>query len=153
MINLKELKELTKELKVLYVEDDSSIRATMTDYLKKLFVLVVSANDGADGLEEYKKDDFDLIITDLSMPHMNGLDMIQAIKKIDEDQAVLITSAHSESDYMFGAIKAGIDGYIIKPFDYGQLNHELFKITQRLKITKENEEYKLYLQEMVDKKQ
>jgi len=152
MINLKELQELTKDLKVLYVEDDSSIRNSMTSYLKKLFLVVVSANDGVDGLEVYQKDKFNIVITDLSMPRMNGLDMIQAIKKINEEQAVLITSAHSESDYMFGAIKAGIDGYIIKPFDYEQLNNELFKIVHRLKIVKENEDYKLYLKDMVDKK-
>jgi len=152
MTNLKELKELTKDLKILYVEDDSAIRVTMTSYLEKLFLEVISANDGADGLDAYKKDSFNIVITDLSMPRMNGLDMIEAIKGINKEQAVLITSAHSESDYMFGAIKAGIDGYIIKPFDYEQLNNELFKITQKLKIIKENEDYKLYLKDMVNKK-
>lgn len=152
MINLKELKELTKDLKILYVEDDLSIQASMLQYLKKFFPVVVKASNGLEGLKQYQKQKFDIVITDLSMPKMNGLDMLEQIKELNENQAVLVTTAHSESDYMFGAIKAGIDGYIIKPFDFMQLNHEVFKIAQKLKKFKENEEYKLHLQEMVEKK-
>ena len=149
---LKELKTLTFNMKVLYVEDDSSIRDTMLQYLKKIFMDVDCAFDGLEGLESYEKGKYDLVITDLSMPRMNGLDMLNKIKEIDDDQAVLITTAHSESDYMFNAIRAGIDGYIIKPFDFEQLNHELFKIVDKLKKFKENEEYKLHLQDLVNEK-
>jgi len=152
MVDLKSLKELTKNLKVLYVEDDVSIGQTMVQYLEKFFSLVVYAANGLEGLQKYQLQRFDIVITDLSMPKMNGLDMLEQIKELNESQAVLITTAHSESDYMFGAIKAGIDGYIIKPFDFIQLNRELFKIAQKLQKFKENEKYKLHLQEMVDKK-
>ncbi len=152
MLNLKELQELTIDLKVLYVEDDVSIGKTMTRYLKKFFSLVVYVENGLIGLNTYKKQRFDIVITDLSMPVMNGLEMLEQIKAINENQAVLITTAHSESDYMFGAIKVGIDGYIIKPFDFKQLNYEIFKISQKLKKFKENEEYKKHLLEMVDEK-
>ncbi len=152
MIKLKELMELTKDLKILYVEDDLSIQNTMLQYLEKFFSLVVVASNGLEGLKKYQTQKFDIVITDLSMPKMNGLDMLEQIKKLNETQTVLITTAHSESDYMFGAIKAGIDGYIIKPFDFIQLNHELFKIAQKLKKFRENEEYKFHLQEMVSQK-
>ena len=152
MLELKLLKKLTAEMKVLYVEDDPSIRNTMSDYLKKLFLEVDSAFDGQEGIEFYEKGKYDIVITDLSMPRMNGLDMINKIKEIDESQAILITSAHSESEYMFGAIRAGIDGYILKPFDFSQLNNELNKIADRLKKYKENEDYKLHLKELVDEK-
>ena len=152
MKHLKELVELTKGLNTLYVEDDLLIKKTMTQYLKKFFDEVVVANNGLEGLEAYKTQKFDIVITDLSMPKMNGLDMLKQIKGLNDEQIVLITTAHSESDYMFGAIKAGIDGYIIKPFDFTQLNQEIFKIAQKLKKFKENEEYKLHLQQMVDEK-
>ncbi len=152
MVDLKSLKELTKNLKVLYVEDDVSIGQTMVQYLEKFFSVVVYAANGLEGLQKYQLQKFDIVITDLSMPKMNGLDMLEQIKELNESQAVLITTAHSESDYMFGAIKAGIDGYIIKPFDFIQLNRELFKIAQKLQKFKENEKYKLHLQEMVEKK-
>jgi putative nucleotidyltransferase with HDIG domain len=152
MIDLKSLKSLSKEYKVLYVEDDKSIQVTMANYLRKFFLKVVSSDDGMDGLKLYKKNKYDIVITDLSMPKMDGLDMIEEIRKIDKNQTILITSAHSETKYMVRAIKAGIDGYIIKPFEYEQLNYELFKIVEKLKKFAENENYKKYLKRMVEQK-
>ncbi len=151
-MNLKKLKELTQNLSVLYVEDDEDILNTMSVYLKKFFSLVICAKDGLEGLQKYQEQSFDIVLTDLSMPKMNGLEMIQKIKDLDKNQAILITTAHSESHYMHGAIQAHIDGYIIKPFDYEQLNDELFKIADRLQKFKENEKYKTDLKEMVDEK-
>ncbi len=152
MTDVKELKKLCQVLSVLYVEDDKSIQNVMTQYLEKFFLTVVSTSDGVEGLEAYKNAQFDIVITDLSMPNMGGLEMLKHIKEINEDQAVLITTAHNEPEYMIGAIKSGVDGYIMKPFDFMQLNQELYKLTLRLKNFKENEEYKLYLKEMVEKK-
>ncbi|MBU0632843.1 response regulator [bacterium] len=150
MIDALMLRELCSTLNVLYVEDDISIQTFMLRYLEKFFSSVVVANNGQEGLQAYQKESFDIVITDLSMPVMNGFDMITEIKKIKPDQSILITTAHSESDYMFSAIKIGIDGYIIKPFEYEQLNQELYKITDKLKQYKENEEYKNHLSEMVE---
>ncbi len=152
MINIKEFKDISKSFRVLYVEDDISIQASMSQYLSKIFLEVITANDGLQGLKYYKKDKFDIVITDLSMPHMNGLEMLEKIKKIDENQNILITTAYSEPGYMFSAIKLGIEGYILKPFDYEQLNHELYKIVYKLKKFEENEEYKKHLKEMVEQK-
>lgn len=152
MINMKEFQRLSQGLNVLYVEDNLSLKNSMSLYLKKLFLEVVTANDGLEGLECYQSQKFDIVITDLSMPRMNGLEMLKEIRKLDENQAILITSAHSESEYMFGAIKLGVDGYIIKPVDFAQLNQELYKIALRLQQSKENEEYKVHLKQMVEEK-
>ena len=152
MNTLKDLKELTHNLTVLYVEDELEIQQTMLRYLQKFFSHVSSANNGLEGLEKYQKNKYDIVITDLSMPKMDGLSMIEEIKKLNEDQAILITTAHTEASYMAGAIKSHIDGYVIKPFDYEQLNTELFKISKKLEAFRENEEYKLHLLEMVDAK-
>jgi putative nucleotidyltransferase with HDIG domain len=152
MNQLKQLKALAQTLKVLYVEDDALIREQMTAYLQNLFAKVVTAKDGKEGLNAYKKESFDIVVTDLSMPVMNGIDMIAAIREINKDQALLITTAHSESSYMIEAIKLGVDGYVLKPFNYEQLNYELFKISEKLDKFKENEEYKRNLQRMVEQK-
>jgi len=151
-VKLQELKDVSKLFQVLYVEDELDIKNTMLKYLNKFFLKVVSASNGEEGLKKYKKEKFDIVITDLSMPRMNGLKMLQEIKTINDSQAILITSAHSESEYMVNAIKLGVDGYIIKPFDYEQLNYELFKTTQKLKKFAENEEYKKHLKHMVEQK-
>lgn len=153
MINkIAELKALAKNYKLLYVEDNDSIRRSMEQYLRKFFLEVVVATNGKEGLECYENGSFELVVTDLSMPIMNGLEMLEAIKKIHPEQLVLVTSAHSESEYMIGAIELGIDGYIIKPFDFEQLNSELFKIVEKIHIYEENAEYKKSLERLVEKK-
>ncbi len=153
MLNkIKELQALAKNYKVLYVEDDLDIQRSMRDYLSKFFLEVVSASNGKEGLDAYSQGDFDLVVTDLSMPVMNGIEMIKAIKKIDAEQLVLVTSAHSESEYMSGAIEAGIDGYVIKPFNFEQLNKELFKVVEKLYKFAQNEKYKNDLEKLVENK-
>ncbi|ADN08118.1 HD domain-containing phosphohydrolase [Sulfurimonas autotrophica] len=152
MINLKELQALAKKFKVLYVEDDISVQNALAEYLKNLFSQVTTANDGEEGLQTYKKGQYDIVITDLSMPKMNGIEMLQKIREINPSQAVLITTAHSGSDYMSQAIKIGVDGYIVKPFDYEQLNYELYKTSEKLEVMQENEAYKKTLQRMVEQK-
>lgn len=152
MIDLKDLQELTTNFKVLYVEDNIPLQKSMSTYLSNFFLEVVTANDGEEGLLAYKKEKFDIVITDLSMPKMNGLEMLKEIKDINNEQATLITTAHNESDYIFEAIKLGTDGYVIKPIDYQQFNQELYKIANRLKKFQENEQYKSHLKEMVEQK-
>jgi putative nucleotidyltransferase with HDIG domain len=152
VIDIKKLKELSKNFTVLYVEDDSAIRSFTTAYLGKIFLSVTTAVDGVDGLEKYRAEKFEIVITDLSMPKMNGIDMIAKIKEIDENQAVLITTAHADSDNILKAIRLGVDGYIIKPFEYEQLNIELYKIVEKLNIFAQNEQYKKNLKQMVEKK-
>lgn len=151
MIEIKKLKELTSSFNVLYVEDDKSILESMSKYLQKLFKSVVSAANGKEGLELFKNNSIDIVITDLSMPVMNGLDMIEKIKAINENQAVLITTAHSDPAYLLGAIAFHVDGYVVKPFEFEALNFELFKISKKLKTLEENEEYKAHLQEILEK--
>jgi len=152
MSKIKELEKFSKNFRVLYVEDDKSIQASTAKYLKKLFLKVDTADDGLEGLELFKTKEYDIVITDLSMPKLNGIDMLNKIREINDEQIVLVTSAHGETDYMINAIKAGIDGYIIKPFDFKQLNYELTKIVTRLQSLKESRLYKSFLEDSIDKK-
>ena len=152
MVDLKKLIKLSQGMKVLYVEDDSVVRDSTILYFTKIFANLAVAKDGSDGLEQYKKEKFDIVITDLSMPRMNGLEMIAKIKELNDAQAVLVTTAHAESDYLLKSIKLGVDGYIIKPFDFKQLNYELYKIVDRLDKYSQNEAYKKTLLQMVEKK-
>jgi len=152
MVDLKLLQTLSKKFTVLYVEDELSIQEEMSNYLSNFFKKVMLANDGEEGLQLYNQEHFDIVITDLSMPKMNGLEMLEKVREINKEQIVLITTAHSEADYMIKVIKIGIDGYVIKPFDYEQLNYELFKIVEKLSKFSQNEEYKKYLKRMVEQK-
>ena len=141
MENLKELKSLAEDLTVLYVEDDVDIAKTLVNYLSKLFKEVIYAKNGQEGLDLYKDNPCDLVITDIKMPQMHGLDMTYEIKQIKPDQNVIIISAYSEVENFLSSIKLGVDGYIIKPVDYTDMNRLLFKMVNRIKTDKYNEIY------------
>jgi len=132
MNDIKKLYSLSKNLTVLYAEDDKNIQTTMHKYLKKLFKSVSVADDGLYGLELYEKERHDIVITDLSMPKMSGINMIKKIRQINPTQTVLVTTAHNESNFLEDTNEIGVDGYIIKPFDFSVLNLELQKIVEKI---------------------
>ena len=96
MTDMIELKQNCSTLNVLYVEDDAKLRDIVADYLKMLFASVVCAEDGEIGLEKFQENKFDLVLTDIQMPRMNGIEMIEAIRKIQPEQEIIILTAFSE---------------------------------------------------------
>ena len=151
-INIKELALMSKGLKLLYIEDDEFSRKTMHRLLKGFFANITIAVDGRDGLEKYKVGEFDLIISDINMPNLNGLDMIDAIKKDSPNIPVLILSAYSDSEYFLKAIELDIDGFIIKPLVAEQFIKALHKIVQRINLLAMSEKYKKNLEDEVEDK-
>jgi len=138
MIDVKLLKKYSQSLNVLYVEDDKKLLDSVSLYLNKFFNNVEVAYNGADGLQKYKSGEFDIVITDINMPKMNGLDMSSNIKKINPNQEIIIISAYTETNYFLDAIHLGISDYIIKPIIYEQMNYVLYKITNAMHIHREN---------------
>ena len=149
MTNLKELKQHCSGLSILYVEDDTKLRDMIADYLKMLFTIVVCAEDGALGIEAFRKESFDIVITDIQMPNMNGIEMIEMIKKIKAEQEVIVLTAFSESAYFMDAIRLDVSGYLVKPVDFEIINQTLFRITKKVIAIKENQKYKINLENMV----
>lgn len=149
---LKFLREIGSDITVLYVEDDLKLREEMKLYLGNFFPRLVVCSNGFEGLEIYKNDTFDIVITDIMMPKMTGIEMLGAIKKINPLQEMMITSAYSQSEYLLEAIKLGIDAYILKPVQYNQIIEVLYKTASRIMQGRENEEYRLHLETLVDMK-
>lgn len=149
--DIKQLTSLSKRLRLLYVEDDKGARATTLEMLHNFFQHIVTASDGEEGLNRFRNDEFDLIITDINMPRLNGLDMLAEIRKTDATVPVMILSAYNEADYFLSSIKLGVDGYILKPVEHIQFLTALSKIIEKVKLQKENENYRRYLEHEVDK--
>jgi putative nucleotidyltransferase with HDIG domain len=147
---LTELRERAKDIKLLYVEDEQSLREIMHTYLSKFFPSLDVAKDGQEGLELFNKNKYDIIITDILMPKLSGLEMATLIKQENENQNIVIVSAYSDTKDFIESIKLGIDGYILKPIDFGQLNKMLFKLVEKIDIFKENIKYQNNLQELVE---
>ena len=114
-----------KDIAILYVEDDRDIRDNLSNVLKNFSSKLFIAVDGKDGLEQYKQYNPDIVITDIKMPNLNGIDMVKAIKKINKKQHIIFTTAHSESDFFIEAIESHVDGYILKPIDLDLLEDKL----------------------------
>jgi YesN/AraC family two-component response regulator len=134
-----ELKKLALGISVIYVEDNTELRNTMTVYLQKLFDDVRVGTHGEEGLRLYKERPCDLIITDILMPIMSGMEMLKIIKELRPTQSMLITSAYSESEFFIEAIRLGVTSYIIKPIDYNQLIDVLYTAVHVIAQDKELE--------------
>ncbi|QKJ23311.1 HD domain-containing phosphohydrolase [Poseidonibacter lekithochrous] len=152
MFNIKLLKKEAENLTVLYVEDDININKSVATYLRKLFKTVTAKFNGLEALESYKIGTYDLVITDINMPIMDGLTMSKKIKELNSEQNILITSAYSDSSKFIASIKIGIDGYIIKPINYDEFNTILIKTTTKINKFKDNELYSTELENLIEMK-
>lgn len=130
-------KEFLANTTLLYIEDEEIIRNDAIDIFASLFKEVFVAVDGEEGLELYKehKDSIDIILTDINMPKLSGLDMISEIRNLAWDLPILITTGFKEPDLLLKAIKLNVTNYIIKPM---QLN-TTFKIISKIMEDKERE--------------
>ncbi len=112
---LKEVQQACADLTLLYVEDDEVLSAATTKTLQAFFKSVSIAYDGQEGLELYKNGHFDIVLSDILMPRMDGKEMSREIREIDPQQAIIIMSAHEEAEYLMELIEIGIDKFVQKP--------------------------------------
>ena len=149
---IKKLKNFSKTLKVLYVEDNADARKQTLKLLNNFFNEIIIAENGLDGLEKFKKYNPDIIFTDINMPHLNGISMLSKIKKINEQIVCIIISAHNEADYLIDAIKEGVDGFILKPIELRQFTNLVYKMVEKIRLEKEEINYKKNLEAAVEEK-
>ena len=121
---------------ILYVEDEDGVRKGFTRALSRYAKKVYEASNGEEGLTMYKQYLPDIVVTDIKMPKMNGIMMSKAIKKINPNQSIIITSAHSESNYLLEAISLQLSGYLLKPVDKKLLKEKVLEVVkyQQMKI-------------------
>lgn len=132
----------SKELKVLYVEDDATLRQELQLLLCDIFSLVDVASNGEEGLKKIDETHFDVIITDIRMPVMNGIEMISVLKEKYPHLPIIVISAHNDSEYLLELINLGIEHFIAKPIKSEQLFGVLHKVTSLLHKEKELASYK-----------
>lgn len=123
---------LLKELKVLFVEDEVNISKLIKEALSDYFNSFSTASNGKEGLDKFKKIRPDIVITDIMMPELDGLEMTKKIKAIDEDIPIIVLSAFSDKDKLLKAIDIGISKYFIKPFDPEEVLEYLVFLTEKL---------------------
>jgi len=151
MVNIKSIQALSKELNLLYVEDEPSIREQLKMLLGDFFKTLYVGENGNEGLNLYKehKDEIDLIITDIKMPEMNGLDMARAIRELDKNVHIIVVTAYNDLEFFSQAIDVGVDGFIIKPIKGAQLMDILYKSSSLITGAKELKKYQSSLEDML----
>ncbi len=114
---------ILKNITILYAEDEASLREITLNILKGFTKKQFVAENGAQGLELFKEneEEIDLIITDVNMPQMNGLEMIKEIKKLNSNIPIIVATAFSNTEYLLEAIDIGVDKYVLKPIDMKKL--------------------------------
>ncbi|MCF6340244.1 MAG: response regulator [Sulfurimonas sp.] len=137
-MELKVLLEYTKDLHILYVEDDIELLEATSELLSNYFSTIEKAVDGQEGLDKYleyfqnNENYYDIVITDINMPNLNGIEMSKKIYAINPIQKIIITSAHNEVKFLSNAIELNIDGFITKPIDNIQLTKVIYKVSQAI---------------------
>jgi len=153
MENFTDVIKTTKTMKLLYIEDNELVRNSTIQIYNDLFLEIIPANNGEDGLEKFYDHEIDIIISDINMPRLNGLEMAETIRKFDSEIPILLLSAHSETNYFTKSIHLNIDGYMLKPLQINDLLETLGKIVKKIKFQEEYNNNLLFLkqyQELTD---
>lgn len=144
-------KEILQNIKVLYVEDEAEVRNFTAKTIQAIVKDLIVAENGLDGIEKFKENpDIDLIVTDINMPKLGGLEMCEAIQEIKPDIPIVITSAHNDPDFLKKAIDIGVDAYAMKPVDLYQLLDCMIKAMEPIFLRKQLEQLNLSLESKVE---
>jgi len=138
MNSFKSLYNLSNKYDILYVEDDESSMYEMGSLFEDLFNKTYFAKDGNEAIEKYidynekNNKSYDLIITDIEMPSMDGIELSKKIYKLNKEQKIVVLSAHDESHYLIDLLNLGIKGFLQKPFDKKKILSVLHSICEEL---------------------
>jgi len=131
------------DITVLFVEDEELLRAIFERILDKMVQRLYIAENGKSGLEAYSKYHPDLIITDIMMPVMDGLEMVQKIRERDNTVKLVILSAYGEAEYFMDAIEIGVNSFLLKPIETKKLTSLVEELANSILLERKVQEQEL----------
>lgn len=126
--------------RILIVDDNAEIREIVKEYLSEDDCVVEGADNGKSALEKYLKNHFDIIVTDLKMPEMSGIELIKHIKETSDITEFIIITGYASLDTAMEAIKLGAFDYIVKPFRIEELKVAIKNAKEKIMLKKTNKE-------------
>jgi two-component system, OmpR family, response regulator VanR len=120
-----------KDQSVLFADDDNIARAQMTNVLEMIFKTVHSAKNGEEALDFYTQFKPNLIITDIKMPKIDGIGLVEYVRKVDYDTPIIMLTSFSEQNLLLNAANLSIDGYLVKPVELNQVTNAISKAMKR----------------------
>lgn len=150
-----------KDVTILYIEDDTITRQQLSQFLKSQCKVLYIAIDGQEGLELYEQFDPEIVITDIKMPKLNGLEIAREIRKRSLSTQIIIITAYTNPQYLLEAVNLQLVQYLIKPISLEKITRvldlsSLFlneKKIETKKIFNEEVYYDLYTKELISKNQ
>jgi two-component system NtrC family response regulator len=133
--------------RILVVDDEPAQRELISGFLKKQGFDVSSAENGVKAVELFRQDSIDLVLTDQKMPHMSGLDLLQAVRAINPEAPVILMTAFGSIEAAVSAIQGGATDYLTKPLNLDELLYRIRQVTDRYRIINENRELREALRE------
>ena len=118
---------MTNELTLLYIEDDPEILENVSFLLSRYVKKVYTAQDGEEALEVYQSKKPDIVVTDINIPKINGLDLSEKIREENKSVSIVIISAYSEEEQLQRAEDISVSSYLQKPFTFQQLKDSIEK--------------------------
>lgn len=143
------MEDAIKQLRVLYVEDEETIRDSFANLLRRRVKELVTASNGEEGFRVFQEKKPDVVITDIRMPVMNGLEMAHKIREVSRTP-IIITTGHNDEEYLLEAIDVGVDKYVKKPVDFRHIETALFSIADNLLQQKTIAEKNNYIASILD---
>ena len=151
------VREELQHISLLYVEDDMVIREQVAHFLQRQVGQLWVANNGRQGLECFVAKQPDIVLSDIMMPVMNGLEMVRAIKAQSPETPVLFTTAFNDAAYLLEAIKLRVDNYVLKPVDFDELSAAIQKsanlLLTRRELVKKYAELEIYWRRAEEERQ
>ena len=117
--------------RILVVDDDKNVREALVEYLVSLEFDVTMAEDGEDALTKYRKGEFDIILADLIMPNVDGMELLKRIREVNDDVIFLMITGHPSIGTAVDAIHKGADDYITKPFHLEDVKLRIAKAIEK----------------------
>jgi len=124
------MNQMTNEYSVLFIEDEKAIRDNYVSYLKKHFQNVYEAEDGERAYEIYKSKHPEILIVDINIPKLNGLDLLKKIRETDRETKAIMLTAHADVKYLLQAAELNLCKYLVKPITRKELKDALFRAVE-----------------------
>jgi len=125
-----------KFLNLLYLEDNKEVRENTTDTISLFVKRVFSASSVNEALDIYDNNKIDIIISDIDMPGLNGLDFISKVRDIDKDIPIVVITAYKTEEFLYKAVTLHLEDYLIKPVSYLQLKEILINCLKKIDCSK-----------------
>lgn len=145
---IEELQKKAQGLSLLYAEDNKNLQQQALKVFTKIFSNVFVCGDAKEGQELFKKHLPEVVITDITMPGINGIEMAKRIKKMEPFTKIIITSAFDDKEHLFGAIDANVSKYLKKPISVSGLVDAIEHVVDEILFEKNKDMFEHYVRDV-----